>query len=304
MQTQNQQDGAVMAQINDDLGCYFSALSKKPYASVEHRMRCAFSVLDGRKYQFDPQGEGPNGDVDCRPSFTTRRFDCMTFCDTVLAMVHAGSVSSMLRAHRIIRYMDGSQLYFHRHHFVEGTWIHHNRKNGFLAGFPNIDGGTMQLMTRKTILNYPKWLDYQAAYIRDKITPSVSLESLTIPSIYHNPCTLQFPYISLKLLINDDNTVNMQALSLIPSGCVLMLIAKEPTPSSASLPKRISAIATDLAVTHLGFVTKADGHLIFTHAQIGHQIVSVTLASYLQSIHRHSRYVAGIALERIQDRIL
>ena len=301
MQIQNHQDGVAMAQINDDLGCYFTALSKKPNASIEYRMRCAFSVLDGRKYQFDPQGEGIEGDVDNRPVLTTRHFDCMTFCDTVLAMIHSDSAPSMLRTHRMVRYIDGSQLYFHRHHFIEGTWIQHNRENGFLGGFPNIVGDIFHQTTRQTVLNFPKWLEYQATYIRDKIAPSVTLKSLSIPSIYQNPCTLDFPYIPLKALVNEDNVVNMQALSSIPSGCVLMLIAAESTPSPASLPKRIRAIATDLAVTHLGFVTKVDGNLIFTHAQIGHQVVSVMLASYLQHIHKHSRYIAGIALERIQD---
>ena len=288
-------------QVSADLSQYQSILGKHATATIAQRIQVLISIFVGRDYVFDPQGDGPDSDIDQRPSLITHCFDCVTFCDAVLAMANCSSLESMYRQHDLVRYINGTKRYFYRHHFIEGTWLAHNREQGVFAGSALHNLESRLISTRTVTLDYPRWMHYQADYLLKKFQYTLNSQSIAVPDIYQAPAQYSIPYISLEAVLNEDGSANNEILSHMPSCGILMLISYPPDTHGTVIPERIRSMGIDLAVTHLGMLTQIGTQWYFTHAQINRQIISEPLDSYLRFLRKHAHHIAGIAIEKIYD---
>lgn len=101
-------------------------------ASAGERLRSASDPLVGTPYVLGPLGEGPAGEFDRDPLFSTAAFDCTTFVETALALALSTSPAGTLDVLRRIRYKDGIVGFATRNHFPETDWLPNNIAAGFL----------------------------------------------------------------------------------------------------------------------------------------------------------------------------
>lgn len=76
----------------------------------------------GTPFFLGPCGEGL-GTFDPDPFFTISTFDCLSYCETVLAIAKSSSVREVFRAIVDLRYKDGVISFTHRNHFPSVDWI-------------------------------------------------------------------------------------------------------------------------------------------------------------------------------------
>lgn len=279
---------------------YEQLINCHTHPSTHEKILAAISVFNGREYAFDPCGDGPLSDIDHRQQLHTLRFDCMTFCNIVLAMIHSKTYTDLIENHINIRYINRDQRYFFRHHFIETTWTQHNRQQQYLTGPISSQLTLSSPRTSSLTLNYPAWINYQKTYIEKTFKTPFTPSLHSVPDLYNTSLDIPIEYIPIEQLVSDDGVANTQLLHQIPPGCIMQLICADWDPSSQpSIPKRMLKIATRIAVIHLGFITKPNTHLIFSHANIGNRVTSMALDAYLLYIRRELPYINGIYLESV-----
>jgi len=95
-------------------------------APISRRIDVISAALRGTRYQADTLIGGPR-----RPEQFVLRdeaFDCVTFCETVLAAARAQDIGSFENALREIRYRKGFVNWFERNHYFF-EWCEHNVDN-------------------------------------------------------------------------------------------------------------------------------------------------------------------------------
>lgn len=274
------------------------------------------SILRGRPYQFDPCGEGIEGDIDKRAMGTTATFDCFTFVNTVLAMIAQNQndpLSTALTHLQQLRYLEPTAKYFYRHHFAETTWTEQNRKKNYLTG--SLLSSTQWSSFRKTAtlsLDYPAWLRHQKEFFLPNHTPPntaehlqyvCDIEQLEVPSLYQEKRTINFDYIPLDALIKasqDDPLVSTgPAWDLLPNCCLLQLICDNWTDTQKHKLGRLQKSPTPLAIVHLGFLHTQNNVRCFSHAKINQHTETIPLIEYLHFLQQEAPHVSGIHLEGI-----
>jgi hypothetical protein len=133
----------------------------RAYPSMSERIAYISHALLGAPYITDPLGGGP----DEKERLTLREdgFDCVTFCETVLAAARSRTPDAFAFELRKLRYRDGKIDWFARnHYFVE--W-----------GINNIANGTCRALVLPGAERVRKTLDYMQAL------PAARVEFESIP---------------------------------------------------------------------------------------------------------------------------
>jgi hypothetical protein len=114
------------------------------YPAISQRIDVISRALLGHRYQADTLIGGPRK----TEVFVTRddRFDCVTFCETVLAAARANDLPSFEAALRAIRYRGGAVEWRARNHDF-AAWCERNVADGFCR--PVTIGETVEV--RKTL---------------------------------------------------------------------------------------------------------------------------------------------------------
>jgi len=102
-------------------------------APIGERLRSISDGFLGTPYVLGPLGEGPEGEFDRDPLFSTAAFDCTTFVETTMALALAGTPAEATDLLRRIRYKDGVVGFATRNHFPEIDWLPNNIAAGFLT---------------------------------------------------------------------------------------------------------------------------------------------------------------------------
>jgi hypothetical protein len=94
---------------------------------ISARIAAISHALLGTRYRAHPLIGGPNSPE----VFVAREdgFDCVTFCETVLAAALSGEPGDFVPALRMIRYHDGIVTYYARNHYFH-EWCARNVANG------------------------------------------------------------------------------------------------------------------------------------------------------------------------------
>ena len=246
---------------------------------------CTQTFLD-RPYQFDPLGDGENADIDKRSSINTKEFDCFSFCNIALALANSDNAQKALENLKIIRYGTQTSLYFNRFHFVELQWNQANQKAGFIRNITDSVFDAPEITHFSISINLPIWLSYQKKYLAQKFS-KVSFSK--IPHFYDHPVDIDIDYVSLNILLCPSFSLSDK----IPAGSICQLVCRNWNIASK--------IGTQIAICHLGFITRENETLYFNQAKINHHIVKTPLLQYLQHVKKHCPHIDGIRLVEIQN---
>ena len=77
-------------------------------------------------------GEGPMARFDQSPLFRNDIFDCLTFVNTVLAILHSKDIADFQMVLLKLNYYEGVALYEKRFHFMSTDWNIENARQGFI----------------------------------------------------------------------------------------------------------------------------------------------------------------------------
>ena len=80
----------------------------------------------GTPYMLFNLGEGPGSYPDLDPTIDFKHYDCMTFCEQILAMAISKSYSEMYDNLQKIRYKNGTIHFLTRNHYTLADWLPKN----------------------------------------------------------------------------------------------------------------------------------------------------------------------------------
>ena len=118
---------ATAACADDEIPLAQLIADARQFSTISERIDFISFALIGHRYQSHPLIGGPN-----RPEvFVVRddRFDCVTYCETVLAAAKAGNFDEFGTVLRQIRYHGGQVAWRERNHFF-ADWCERNIENG------------------------------------------------------------------------------------------------------------------------------------------------------------------------------
>ncbi|MEC8882944.1 MAG: N-acetylmuramoyl-L-alanine amidase-like domain-containing protein [Pseudomonadota bacterium] len=277
-------DNTILFQ--EDFFRYSSLLGTTP--TLNEKLTACTSVFLNRPYQYDPLGDGEFGDIDRRPLINTKQFDCFSFCNIVLAMINGETPEDALENLKIIRYGSSPTRYFNRFHFVESQWNTANRKEGFIKNVTASVFDASQLHSFNLRINLPKWATFQNKYLTKKFSARSPHQPLPIPPYFSRPVDVNIDYVSLDTLLAGSPYI----IEKIPEGTICQLVCKDWDLATK--------IGTQIAICHLGIITKSNQTLYFNQAEINAHVMRVPLDQYLHLSRKHHPHITGIRLESIQ----
>lgn len=216
----------------------------------------------------------PYSSEDSLETYALTHFDCVTFVETVLALLFVRDLDSFDSfkknfEHELmsIRYFDSSHDFKSRNHFVSLDWLPHSKDY-----LNDITRDICQAKISSTIIDKDSWF-YKVHNLKKTLLA---------------PVTVKLPYIdNSELLSNYDDLIKY-----FPSISIVNIVR----PDWAIKSK----IGTNLDISHLGFVVKHAGKLTFWHASsIPNMVICDQLNSYIMR-QQHIPSIKGINVQSIQ----
>ena len=220
----------------------------------------------GLPYEIFLLGEGPQAKYDRDPLMDFARFDCMTFCEHVLAATISESYKSLFENLQHIRYKNGEISYLRRNHYTIADWLPNN--NWLLHDVTaEIGGENCREMT--------KIIDRQAFFARNGVSPK-ELENIVGPE------TLTVKFIP---------AAHLPAIKQRLRGGEIVSVV-------TSFPGIISA--------HMGIIIRDEfGNVLFRHASSSRDsraVVDEFFDEYAAKIQR-AKSRLGMIFMRIRDKV-
>ncbi len=247
-----------------------------------------------RPYLAAPCGEGLTGELDQMSLYRTDGFDCVTWVNTVLALLQSNDVNSFERELIAMNYQNNQVEYTSRCHIMSTQWNRWNESRGALqnitSALANRLGGDVE--TADVLINYPAWL--RARSLRDiRLRSPMNMHEARdrLHAVYDqankfNPERTSLSYLPLSLLkAYADSGKPWQAV--LPELCVVQWVRKHW--HIAPL------IGTDLHVMHVGFLMHDEDDAVFCHASWGRGIVKDPIKTMLNTCERLG--VAGVYVQ-------
>ncbi len=107
----------------------FDTLLRRQHKSpLSPQQRIQFYSQKGKgiPYEIFLLGEGPLAKYDQDPLMDFARFDCMTFCEHILAATISDSYTSLFKNLQHIRYKNGKIEFLSRNHYTIADWLPNN----------------------------------------------------------------------------------------------------------------------------------------------------------------------------------
>lgn len=249
----------------------------------QHASFSLFAKLDyitqnflGRPYQAGALGEGPGAEFDCNPILRADKFDCVTYVNTVLALLHATN-SVLLYFHLArIGYRNGRVRYENRHHFMSCDWNLANAESGYIQDITMsiVDNHNKSIYEMAhAYIDKQRWLDCQQKPIRMQGTHAY------------------IPYLPLTDLFDVRGNENTAYFNQLPEVAIIEIVRPNWNLTQT--------IGTHLNVSHVGFLLRYDDAFVFRHAsQVKQQVVDEPLIPYLQKF-LNSPTIKGVNIHRI-----
>ena len=282
----------------------FDTEIQKLYAHQPHnlseRLNYFSAAFLGKKYEKGALGEGSEALFDQNPEYRTDAFDCMTYVNTVLALLNANNLTEFQQKMRKINYQNSEILYQNRYHFTSIDWNPNNQKQGFIQDITDTIRERNNEPVAKIMsvyINKKEW--YRKKTLADikllfPLTPKEEQSRLTAfrdlseESINQESHVL---YIPLNVLFNKQGQPNLFIFDQIPSGSILEIVRKDWNIKSY--------LGTDLDVSHMGFAIKTRKGLVYREASsIENKVIDVFLINYLFQ-YVNSSEVAGINVQQV-----
>lgn len=284
---------------------FYHQLSEKK----EDKLTFSLNYFLNQPYLLEPIGEGENGKYSQEPLYRTDKFDCVSFVDTVLALIHANNLAEFEKNNLMIRYAKAQPIYSNRTDwFTDLEWIPNARSLGWLQNATDaiVDEQHKPIvLTAKTTIDKPNWYKVKPLKIMHLLEPlpgkdqiNALLVELQAEGAKFTPQTSELSYLPLTKLFNADGDANNYIFDQIPSGSVVAIVRPD-WPIRDEFPGFPHGYGTNLNVSHLGIVARIGKDLMFYNASSLHQKVECEpLQQYLKK-YIDSPTIKGIHVEKI-----
>ena len=269
-------------------------------AAIDKKIQYYSETFIGKPLLNGALGEGVDGQFDQSPLFRSDAFDCVTFVNTVLAMCLAANYYEFKERLLQLSYRNAVCRYQYRHHFISVDWNIENARAGFIADITEsiVDESANPIADIAcAFIDKPNWLLKRGPQDIKQLDHlgKKQMENLlqALHSLAHSSQGIYAatPYLPLYRLFHIDGKANKIFFEQIPSGTIVEIV--RPNWSLGD------TIGTHLNISHLGFVVRREGELIFRHAsQLEKKVMDIPLEQYLQR-YLDSPTVKGINLQRI-----
>lgn len=285
-----------MRQYNRIIEQLYSRNKKSHSPDITTRILADSSIFMGKPYHLGPLGEGYAGKFDKDPLYRTDEFDCVTFTETVLALVESNNFNQFREHILDIRYVDGLPSYLSRNHFTSVDWDPNNQQKGYITSYTKVLF-PKTYKTAVTVINKPEW--YASLKANNlKLFKELSLQQTKDLLVQLHTLgkrtkseVSRLPYEPLTALYNKDGKPNLHRFAKIPSGVIIEIV--RPNWNLKKL------IGTNLNVSHLGLGVRKDGVLYYREASsLKHKVVDIPLEKYLAG-YLKSPSVKGVSIQLI-----
>lgn len=264
----------------------------KQYANTSNpkqRLEHYCNSLLGRPYRRWCIGDGPHGLYNQKPMYRTDYFDCVTWVNTILALVNAHNIHEFVALYLRQQYR-GPCCFLNRNYFIESHWIEANIKDQRISHLNDQLAHQWQqpLQIASTTIDIPGWLHHHQAndiHLLQTTETNIQKRLLRLHAYAKltQPISNELTYFSIKSLqqLQPKNFLNLPPL-------IAMIV--RPNWDVRSL------IGTHLNISHLGIcLSKQDQSLSFYHASSDlKQVVETDFFKYIQFCKKNIPSVKGI----------
>lgn len=244
-------------------------------------------------YVLGALGEGPSGEFDQNPLYRFDGFDCVTFVNTVLALLFSQNFHQFKQKIIELNYYQQCVRYENRFHFTELDWNQACAQQGYLTNC------TPAIQLAEAWIDRPNWLKRRTLqdlkYLQAQSADYLQ-ECLNQLHTRATCCQAQWnilEYVPLTELFNAKGAINKTLLAQFPDGGVLEIV--RPNWNLRAM------IGTNLNISHLGFIFREKDRWHFAHASLlEKKVVEVDLVSYLKSLLT-SPTIKGVHLLKINE---
>lgn len=282
----------------------FDTEIQKLYAHQPHnlseRLNYFSAAFLGKKYKRGALGEGSEALFDQNPEYRTDVFDCMTYVNTVLALLNANNLTEFQQKIREINYQNSQVLYQNRYHFTSIDWNPSNQKHGFIQDITHSIHDQSNERVAKILsvyINKKEWYRKKTLADIKLLSPLTPKEAQSRLAAFRNLSEKSInqesyvPYIPLNVLFNKQGQPNLFIFEQIPSGSIIEIVRKDWNVKSY--------LGTDLDISHMGFAIKTPKGLVYREASsIENKVIDVSLINYLFQ-YVNSSEVVGINVQQI-----
>ena len=245
--------------------------------NANQRLKHYCKALMNRTYLRWCVGDGPHGLYNQKPMYRTDYFDCVTWVNTLLALLHAQDIHEFIALYLNQQYR-GPCCFLNRNYFMESHWIKANIQDQRIHELSNqlSQKWRLPIQHASTIIDIPAWLKHHkaedihllqpnATNIQQRLLRLHAYAKLTRP-INNN---LSYFYIDHLLQLTPKDFINLPPI-------IAMVV--RPNWDVRNL------IGTHLNISHLGIcLTKKNQTIAFYHASSEHkQVVEVNFFDYLE----------------------
>lgn len=263
----------------------------------------------GSSYFLEPLGEGKDAKYSQEPLYRTDKFDCVSYVNTVLALIHAKNIVQFRKNILAIRYSKSEIGYTNRTDwFTDLEWIPNTQQLSWIKDVTekivDMAGQPIRLIA-ETAIDKPNWYKVRPlkamhllAPLPDPSKANVLLTQLQSNSGRFQARSSQLSYLPLNKLFNADGNANTYYFNQIPPGSVIAIV-RPNWDIRNHFPGFPAGYGTNLNVSHLGFAIRTGQDLMFYNASSIHgRVEAEPLTQYLQK-YIHSPTIKGIHIEQI-----
>lgn len=279
--------------------------------TLEKKIKIAADSFLGLPYCFEPLGEGPEAKYYQEPLYRTDKFDCVTFTDTILALVHSQDLSQFRKHILQIRYQHHEINYINRTDwFTDLEWIPHVQALGWIKNVTNhiVDTDKKNIaVIASTLIDKPNWYKVKSIKALHMLKPlseeeaSTRLTQLRAEGKAFTPKESSLSYLPLSQLFDSHEQPNDYLFKQIPTGSVIAVVRPNWSirDNFTGLEGYPEGYGTNLNVSHVGIAIRTTQDFLFYHAtKMKKMVVCESLSDYLKNF-LHNETVKGIHVEQI-----
>jgi hypothetical protein len=283
------------------------------------RFHSILPLFLNKPYYWEALGEGSNGVYSQEPLYRFDAFDCVTFVNTVLAVIFADGITAFKKNMCDIRYAQGKIDYLQRTDwFIDLDWNPRAQALGWIEDVTTMFKDKKQqslAVLAKTTIDKPGW--YAARALEDlHLYPPLGLAekkarlaALQAEGKAFDSQNSQLTYVPLNRCFDERQQPISSFWNQMPAVSLIEIVRPNwPIKETWIDPQgRTRGYGTNLNVSHVGFALKnpKTSTFGFYHASsLGNKkVVSLDLFDYLRPYYDHNT-IKGIHVELISPSCL
>lgn len=261
-----------------------------------------------RPYLFEPLGEGANARFSQEPLYRTDKFDCVSYVNTLLSLLHAHDLQAFKKNILAVRYSCPLPHYlFRTDWFTDLEWIPHAQQLGWIKDVTHtvLDQDQRSIAKIATaVIDKPNWCKVKPLNTLHLFSPLPQreealslLQELRSHANLFSPQTSQMTYLPLDKLFQQGKP-EMDFFNQIPSP-VFIAVARPNWPIKDNFANFPQGYGTNLNVSHVGIGIRSHQELLFYHAsRLKGKVVCEPLIDYINELMVDTTF-QGIHIEKI-----